>query len=171
MKNRKKFIGIVLLIVVLALGIAYAATTIDLTITGSASASFSDLNHKVAFTGTTTESGSGTIDAAATNGATSATLKVSGLTTKGDKATAIFEVKNSSVELESAIAVATATISNTEYFKITTSIPDDGKVLSPEEVTNVTVVVELLKSPVADITATIDVDLTATAQVATQTTN
>ena len=167
MKNRKKIIGIVLLIVVLALGIAYAATTIGLNITGSATAKFGTENHKVAFTGTTTESGSGTIDAAATNGATSATLNISGLTTKGETATATFEVLNSSTELASGLSVTASSIENAEYFKITTSIPDDGKVLTPNEKTNVTVTVELLKSPVEDVTGNINVELTATAQLAT----
>lgn len=167
MKNRKKFIGIVLLIVVLALGIAYAATTIGLNITGSATANFGANNHKVSFTGETSKSGDGTIEATATEGSTNATFNVSGLTTTGETATATFKVLNSSAELESAIKVDAESIEKPEYFKITTSIPEDGKVLSPNEKTDVTVTIELLKSPVSDVTGTINVNLTATAQLAT----
>ena len=167
MKNKKTFVGIALLIVVLILGIAYAATTVNLQINGTASANFSDANYKVAFTGETTKGSVGTVEATAKAEATSATLNVSGLTKGGEVATATFKVKNYGTEFDSTLAVTTSQLTgeNKDYFAITTSIPEDGKVLSANEETIVTVSVELVKAPISEVSATIDVDLTATAQV------
>lgn len=171
MKNKKTFVGIALLMVVLVLGIAYAVTTIDLTITGSASANFAEANHKVAFTGVTNKSGKGTIEATATPEAINATLNVSGLTATGDTATATFEVKNFSKELASDIAVTTETLvgTNPEYFSVEASV--DKTSLEKNDTATVTVTVGLVKTPVTAVTATINVGLTATAKVAGNTVN
>ena len=163
MKNKKTFVGIALLILVLVLGIAYAATTINLTITGNASANFSAANYKVAFTGETSQSGPGTIVPSATPEATEATLQVSGLTTKDEVATATFKVKNYSSELASEIDV-TAVNTDTEYFNVEAEL--DKTSLEKDGEATVTVTVALLKTPVSEVTTTIDVDLTATAKVA-----
>ena len=163
MKNKKTFVGIALLIVVLVLGIAYAATTINLTITGNASANFTDANYKVAFTGVTSQSGKGTIEPSATAEATTATLNVSGLTTKDEVATATFKVKNYSSELASDIVVTTHG-TDTEYFEVNAEL--GAASLNAGDETDVTVTVKLLKTPISEVTTTIDVALTATAKVA-----
>ena len=168
MKNKKTFVGIALLIVVLVLGIAYATTTINLTITGNASANFSAANYQVAFTGETSQSGAGTIVPSAALKDTEATLQVSGLTTKDEVATATFKVKNYSSELASNIAV-TAVNTDTEYFNVEATL--DKASLEKDEEATVTVTVTLLKTPVSEVKTTIDVDLTATAKVAGNTVN
>lgn len=166
MKNKKTFVGIALLIVVLVLGIAYATTTINLTITGKASANFDPENYKVAFTGVTTKSGDGTVEATAAERATTATLNVSGLTTTGDTAVATFEVQNYSSELASDIAVTTEELTgeNAGYFTIDAEL--DKTTLEKEGKAIVTVTVELAKTPIEAVEATINVILTATAKVA-----
>lgn len=170
-----EFVGIALLIVVLVLGIAYAVTTINLTITGKASANFADANHQVAFTGVTDTNNGGKADVIITPNATAkaidATLNVSGLTATGDTATATFEIENFSKELASEIAVTTETLTGTnpEYFSIDASV--DKTSLEKGDKATVTVTVTLAKTPVAEVKADINVALTATAKVAGNTVN
>ena len=160
-EKQKTFVGIALLIVVLVLGIAYAATTINLSITGTATANFADGNYKVAFTGTSTTEGKGTIEALVDEEATSATLNVSGLTTKDEVATAKFTVKNYSSELASDIVVTTQD-TDTEYFDVAAVLDETSLDAGGE--TTVTVTVKLLKTPISEVTTTINVGLTATAK-------
>lgn len=169
MRNRKTFIGIVLLIVVLLLGIAYAAITENLTITGTAKATTSDDNFKVVFTGETTPATTTDgVTATATADTTSATLNVEGLTTGGQTKSATFKVKNTSDELKAKLEVTTSQLTgaNAGFFEVTTSIADTDATLEPSGETDVTVTVELVKTPIEEVSATIDVQLTATAVLA-----
>ena len=163
MKNKKTFVGIALLIVVLVLGIAYAAITDTLTIDGSAIAGVVDANFKVAFTGNTEVTNDAVAIAEAVDGEKTAELNVTGLKAAGETVTAKFEVDNTSNGLNADLAVAHVN-DNTEYFEVTTSVENaniavDGK-------TNVVVTVKLLKTPIEQQEANIDVTLTATAVVA-----
>lgn len=162
MKNKKLLLGIVLLIAVLVLGIAYAATTKTLTIGGTATAEVNTDNFKVKFvkdgnpTGLKNATGSVTDDL-------TATMNVSGLTAKGDTATATFAIKNESKDLSANLAVTTETIDN-NIFSIDAELADDSIVKNED--TTVTVTVTLNKTPVddtADLEGTIDIKLTATA--------
>lgn len=165
MKNKKTFVGIALLIVVLVLGIAYAAITGSLTITGTAKATANDDNFKVVFSGTPTADPGVT---ATITGDTTATMDVTGLTTTGDTKTATFTIENQSEELNALIAVnaETVTTNNAEFFSVTAEVAD-STALEPEGTTTVTVTVELIKTPVSDVTGSINVALTSTAVVAT----
>lgn len=162
MKNRKVLIGIVLLIVVLALGIGYAAITDSLTIAGTATATANAENFKVVFTGTTSGVSDG-VTATATNGATTATMDVTGLTTTGDTKTATFNIKNTSEELKALVDVSTETISNTEFFAIDATVANPTTALAPNAETTVTVKVTLVKTPIEAVTGTINVELGAEA--------
>ena len=158
MKNKKLFIGIVLLIAILVLGVAYAAITGTLKITGSASAIVSDSNFVVRFTDdeittdiqtvntSTADDTKPSITATKTNDL-NATINVNNLTAKGDYATATYTIENASEDL-SASLTATATNTNTEYFKVTTTgITDEAITIEKGNPVTITVKVELIKTP------------------------
>ena len=162
MNKKRTILGGAILVAVLMLGIGYAAiNSITLNITGSAKADPSDENFKVVFDRDVTPTTSDAGTTATITDDEAATMTVSGLTAKGDVATATYTIKNASPDLSANVEVTTNSISNTEYFKITSSL---GKAtLTNNDTTTVTVTVELLKTPVTDsVTGNIDVKLTAT---------
>lgn len=161
MKKRNTYVGLILLVAVLMLGIGYAAiTNITLNITGSAKAVVSDENFKVRFTGTPTVSDEDVVTATITDDVT-ATINVESLVAKGDKVTATYTIENASDDLSASIAVPTVENSNDEYFSVTTDMTDAVTVAS-KGTTTVTVTVELIKTPIeADETTDITVSLVA----------
>lgn len=180
MKKRKTFVGVALLVAVLMLGIGYAAiSNIDLKITGSASATPSDSNFKVKFTGTP-ETDATNVSSASTNATVTAsvtddlnaTIDVSGLTTTGDYVTATYTILNDSPELAATLAVGeitkavktSAATDSTDYFNVTATLKDTE--IAATKTTTVTVKVELTKTPVEDKAITITVPITATAKAA-----
>ena len=162
MKNKKTFVGIALLMVVLVLGIAYATITDTLTIDGTATVAADTGNFKVAFTGNTSVTGNGLATASATVGAKTATLNVTGLKVAGETVTATYEVDNTSNGLKAALEVA-HTNNNETYFDVQTSVTPAN--IDVDGRATVEVVVTLLKTPIVEQTADIDVTLTATAVV------
>ena len=162
MKNKKTFVGIALLMVVLVLGIAYANMTNTLTIDGTATVTADAGNFNVAFTGKTSVTGDGLATASATDGAKTAELDVTGLKIAGETVTATYEVDNTSKGLNAALEVA-HTNDNTDYFDVQTSVTPANIDVDGEA--TVKVVVTLLKTPIVNQTANIDVTLTATAVV------
>ena len=95
MKNKKTFVGIALLILVLVLGIGYAAITGSLTIGGTAKATTDDDNFKVVFTGIPVVSESKYATASITDGI-NAKIDVTGLTQKGQYVTVTYDIVNNS---------------------------------------------------------------------------
>lgn len=160
MKRRNTYVGLILLLAVLMLGIGYAAmSNITLNIGGSASAIVEDENFKVKFTGTP-EVSSSDVTATITDDH-NATLNVTGLSAKGDKVTATYTIENASEDLSASVAVPTITNSNEDYFTVTTDM-SASQTLAAGGNTTVTVTVELVKTPVdADQTADIKVSLVA----------
>lgn len=160
MKRRNTYVGLILLLAVLMLGIGYAAmSNITLNIGGSASAIVEDENFKVKFTGTP-EVSSSDVTATITDDH-NATLNVTGLSAKGDKVTATYTIENASEDLSASVAVPTITNSNEDYFTVTTDM-STSQTLAAGGNTTVTVTVELVKTPVdADQTADIKVSLVA----------
>lgn len=161
MKNKRILIVTVLLIAVLLLGIGYAAiSNINLNINGTASATISDANFKVKFTGTPTVSDATKVTAAVTDDL-NATIDVTGLTAKGDKATATYTILNDSPDLGATLTATTSlTGTNADYFNVTYAFANES--LAKGEDTTITVTVELLKTPVeSDVTATVGVTITA----------
>ena len=170
MKNKKTFVGIALLILVLVLGIGYAAISKNLTIDGSATVTATNDNFKVAFTGETSVTGTDLATASATKGAIEGTLSVTGLKKAGDEVTAKYEVDNQSNGLNANLAVSHEVKNDTEhYFSVTSSVEDSS--IAVGDTTNVVVTVKLLKTPVENQTADIDVTLVATADVANTASN
>lgn len=149
MRRKKTYVGLVLLLAVLMLGIGYAAiTNIDLLISGTAKAVVSDENFKVKFTGTPTVSDEDIVTATITDDH-NATITVDSLTAKGDSVTATYTILNDSEDLTASITKPSITNDNEEYFTVTTDWADAKEVAAKGE-TTVTVTVELIKTPITD---------------------
>lgn len=161
MKSRKTFVSVFLVLAVLFLGVGYAAiSNITLKISGNLTATASDENFKVAFTDTKVVISDSKITGEKTDDL-NAKIAVTGLTAKGEKVTATYEIENKSADLSASIAVPAITNSNEEYFKVTTDWAEAKTVASKGKVT-VTVTVELIKTPIGeDESATVNVSLVA----------
>ena len=156
MRKTNKIILFTLIIVVLLLGVGYAAIqNVTLNITGTAAADPSQSNFKVMFTGTPVVSDSNYVTATITDD-TKATLNVSGLTTKGQTVTVEYLVQNISTDLSSDLAVSVVN-SNTEYFRITSELAKTS--LTAGEVTTLTLTIELIKTPLTEVSSTIGTQL------------
>ena len=148
------------------MGVGYAAISgVTLQIGGTAGATGNTDNFIVKFTNATkgdkcTKAEIVTSDA----NSRTATMEVSGLATAGDTATATFEVKNESPELNAILSVTTKEMTGTdaEYFDVDATIADNDTSMAPNATRNVTVTVKLNKTVVEDKTATISVILSAT---------
>ena len=162
MKRRNTYVGAVLLLAVLMLGIGYAAmSNITLNINGSASATVEDENFKVKFTGTPTVSNATNVVAEVEEDH-KASITVTGLTAKGDSETATYTIENASEDLSAELAIPSISNDNTEYFKVTTDM-DAAKTITAGTTTTVTVTVELVKTPIeSNQKANIDINIDAT---------
>jgi len=159
MKQPKTFLLLSVVVAVLVLGIAYAAiSSVTLNVNGNVTASPSDANFKVAFTKQTSTSGAGTIQASAEG--LNGTLTVTGLTTVGQEATAIYNIENTSDDIVAKLTV-NPSWANKEYFDVTATLGTDT-LPAVNGATTLTVVVRLKKSPItADVTTTVNVAVTA----------
>lgn len=162
MDNKKKVIGIVVIVAILAIGIGYAAiSTIPLKISGTAGATTKQENFVVRFEGTPTAEKGENVDATATANASitddlNAKLEVAGLTAKGDTVTAKYTIKNASPDLTAKLTVNDPVVENTTYFKATkkvTGLAEDNTMeLIKDGTAVVELTVELIKTPVTDET-------------------
>lgn len=162
-KSTKTIVGVVLLLAIVLVAVGYAAmTAVTLNINGTAQAEAKQSNFSVKFSGTPTKEGDGTITAAVTDD-THATIEVTGLSAKGQKASATYTIQNTSADLSAALS-ATVTNSNEGYFKVTKEIAEPSTLVKGGT-TTITVTVELLKTPVdeeeAALKSTIGVTITA----------
>ena len=156
MRKTNKIIISVVIIIFLILGIGYAAIqNVTLNIAGTASADASQSNFKVMFTGTPVVSDSSLVTASITDD-TNATINVRGLTTKGETLTAEYMVQNVSTDLSADLSVATVN-SNAEYFRITSELAKTS--LTAGEVTTLTLTIELIKTPLTEVSSTIGTQL------------
>ena len=164
MGKNTKIVGGVLLITIILVAVAYAAiTNVELNINGVGSAQAKQENFKVEFIGTPSTSGKGTTTATInSDDKTQGSVNVTGLTAKGDEATATYTVKNLSSDI-SADLTAEATSSNQTYFEVICSL--EKTTLKAQEETTLKVTVRLLKTPIdetkEDLNSDIDVTLTA----------
>ncbi len=172
-------LGMALIIVVLMLGIGYAAlTTTNLFVTGNVNVTKNDNNFKVSYdrdkVPTVSDSAKAT---AAYTDEKNATLSVTGLVVKGDKVTATYTIHNESTDLLANLAKENITVTDantaettdnglddTQYFQVTSEI--GASQIGAGESTTVTVTVELLKTPIQNVGVTINVPFTATAEEA-----
>ena len=159
-----KIAGILLIATIILIAIGYAAiTNVELKISGTGNAQANKDNFIVEFIGIPTTGGKGktqaTID---TKDATKGNMTVSGLTAKGDTATATYTVKNQSQDL-SADLTAKATSSNESYFETMCTV--EKTTLKAQEETTLTVTIKLLKTPIdetkEDLTSNIGVSIIA----------
>lgn len=162
-QNKKTLqIVLIVLIAVLTIGIGYASiSAVNLIINGSATANPNDNNFKVKFLNE--DRVTPMIEGAPTNTVsvdsdTTASFTVTTLNGAGQSVTATYRVKNVSSGIGASINL-NLTNSNPEYFKVTEHIVKDK--LQAGEETTVTVVVEMLKTPIesavsTNITATLE---------------
>ncbi len=152
MKSKKGLIGLIVVIAVLVLGIGYAViSSVNLTVTGTASAAERDLDVVIS-AATPTEAP--TIGAVSNPVDKNATFTVTGLTNTTDSRTITYTVSNrdevaADVYLESASNIVFATAANEAYYDVTTSITGSAnKITVPAGGTNTfTVTVKLKKVP------------------------
>ena len=159
MSKTSKIILITIIMTSILLGLGYAAIqNITLNIAGTAVADPNQSNFKVKFTGTPAVSDSTYVTANIT-GDTTATINVNGLTKKGQKVTATYEISNLSSDLSSDLNVAVSN-SNTEYFFVSSKLEKTS--LTAGEKTTVLVTVELTKTPIdGDVSSNIGVTMNA----------
>lgn len=160
MKKRVGILGILIAILMMAIGYA-AATTIPLVITGTGTVSENPNGYEVKFIEVSNMTGDGTKNATIIDD-THATINVSGLQKTGEKASFTYVVKNTSSEAINAI-LNTPTISNDNetYFKVTATV-NSPTTLAVGETTTITVVVEAIKTPLGnDQTSNITVTVNA----------
>ena len=171
MKKKRTLTVVAAVLAVLMLGVGYAAVANDLLyITdASASASPSDANFVVQFDEDTDVVAGNNVTADYTD-ATNATFAVSGLTAKGQTASATYTIKNSSSDLSANLTAAIGTMTNgatgTEddksYFDVSYSFA--APTISAGGNTTLTVTVTMLKTPVSeDVSVTFPVTITASA--------
>lgn len=160
MKNQRT-VGILLILVIISLlGVGYAMKTKDLKIEGTAKATADDNNFIVRFKEGVEPTVTGGAVATRKDDIT-ATISVEGLTKVGDTATATYKIENKSKAIDANIT-AVVTNDNETFFEVTTSIDGNGTSLESDAETDVTVTVKLVKTPIEDKTANINVVLTAT---------
>ena len=151
MSKTSKIILVTIIATCILLGLGYAAIqNITLNVIGTVAADPNQANFKVGFVGTPKVSDSTYVSAGITN-STNATINVSGLTTKGQKVTATYNIKNDSKDLSSDLSVK-ATSSNTEYFVVSSRLNKSSLVAGEE--TTVTVTVELSKTLIENSAST-----------------
>ena len=160
MKQKRTFIAVLLVIAVLALGVAFAATNYNMTITGNAAATASDKNFNVAFTnGQKTDANEANADDGQTITVSdivaankAASFKVTGMSTVGDSVEVTFTITNP----ESAtLAAQLGALDVTDVEdKFTCSAVYAGEtLLQPGDSTTVVVTVTLDETVTADINA------------------
>ncbi len=158
MRNTNRVVGGVVLLAIIMMAIAYAAiTNVTLNIKGTGDAQANKDNFIVEFIGEPTTGGKGTTVATIDKSKrTEGTIEVTGLTAKGDTATATYTVQNSSQDL-SADLTAKATSSNEDYFEVRCKI--DDTTLKAGATTELTVTVELLKTPIDETKENLNADI------------
>lgn len=164
MSKKNAVIAIILVIAILLIAIGFAAiSTLKLNISGQAQATPNQSNFSVEFTGEPAVSEPDKVTANIDEmNKLQATMNVTGLTSKGDTATATYTIENKSTDLLASLTAET-TNSNTEYFTVSYDITEPS--IGAGENTTIKVTVELIKTPVSsDESSTIGVTVTAEPQ-------
>jgi len=155
MKSRKTLMTLGVIVAVLILGVGYATiSNIELNINGTAAATASDDNFKVAFDSTVTPTKSEKTTDATISDDSTAVMTVEGLTTSGETATATYTIKNSSDDLSASLTAAVTQVAGdyAEYFEVTTDM-NTATTVAAGNSTTITVTVKLKKTPAKDIEA------------------
>lgn len=163
MKQQKMILLLVLiamvLIIFLTAGIGYASVTGNgLEIHDDFICTPEQGNFRVKFTGKPKYTGNGRAILKIT-GPTTATMDVEGLKKAGDSITASFAIENTSDDI-SAKLTRSVSNSNNKYFKVTATLKDD-KLKPRGEKTILIINVELIKTPVEEVTTNLSVSVVA----------
>ena len=174
MKRRRNLVLAILLVAAMALSIGYAAVSDVLTITGNANVEESEaqdaFNLDVYFSAA--EAGRYVTDVTLAEGVKNtagvvddnndeATFEVNTLRGAGDWAEFTFTIKNAG-DLDATMAAATWANGNADYFDIATEWPE-GTELKAGKTLTYKVTVTLKETPTTKLSASFNVDLTATA--------
>ena len=152
MKNKKTFIGVIVLLAVLMLGIGYAAlTNITLNINGSATGTPDGSNFLVDFSDDTSKivvdkskANANVVVVAEKTGELAAKLDVSNLTSKGESVTVSYTIENNSEDLSANLSLSPASYKDSN-FEINVVLGNDS--IAKGESTTITVTATLLVTP------------------------
>lgn len=161
MKNRRSFLILTLLVLVLFLGVGYAVvSSVGLEIGGTADVQGADL--KVSFNGNTEVSNEQKVTATAVDNSLSATIEVKNLELN-EVVTATYYIKNTETDVDASVVVSNIENNKTDFFEVFTDVDATAKTIEAGGVDSVTVTVKLIKTPIDedDSSATIKVILTA----------
>ena len=160
MKKRVGILGILIAILMMAVGYA-VATTVPLVITGTGTVSENPNGYEVKFIEVSNMTGDGTKSATIIDD-THATISVSNLQKTGEKATFTYVVKNTSSEaINAVLATPAITNDNETYFKVTATV-NSPTTIAVGETTTITVEVEAIKTPLGnDQTSNITITVNA----------
>jgi len=156
MRERRVFMMLGIVLAVFTLGLAYAAISTNLEITGNVTGTFDSNNFQVKFskvsavTGTNGVNVSGSTATIVSGNETMGTFSFTGFTTRGQTQSATWTISNENeAQLYALIEITTASEVNSENFKATIDLADD--VIAPNETTTATVTVECIKTPEGDV--------------------
>ena len=160
--NRKKTLyGLGLLVLILVLGVGYAAVSeVTLNIDGSATVASEAL--KVSFNGVTDTEDDGKVVASSTDNSLNASIQVTNLTLN-EAVSATYTIKNQETDVDANVIKKQISNDKPEFFEVTTSVDDSAETITAGGTGTVTVTVRLIKTPIetSDSTANIQIDLTA----------
>jgi len=156
MRERRVFMLLGIVLAVFALGLAYAAVSTNLEITGNATGNFDPSNFQVIFSEVSGVTGTNGVNTAGSTASinsadpTKGTFSFTGFTTKGQTQSATWTISNdNNAELYAHIEINTDTEINKEHFRTTVELADD--VIAPNETTTVTVTAECIKTPEGNV--------------------
>ena len=176
MFKRKNGVLAFLLVAVMLLGVGFAALSDDLAISGSAAAVVEGeegtttpaeqlFDESIGFTaaevGTCSTGVTITPDATTYSYVDAVSFTATGFVKEGDTAKVTYTISNKHPDLGAEIPVPAVTNANPTYFNVTTDWGTGAKqIAAVNGSTTVTVTVELIKAPIADQTASIDIEFT-----------
>jgi len=155
MRERRVFMMLGIVLAVLALGLAYAAVSTGLEITGNVTGTFDSNNFQVKFSKVSEVTGTNGVNVSGSTAKISSdptigTFNFTGFTKIGQTQSATWTISNANeAGLYALIEITTATEFNSEYFKATCDLEWDA--IAPNETTTVTVTVECIKTPEGNV--------------------
>lgn len=166
MKQPKTFLLLSVVVAVLLLGIAYAAiSSVTFNVTGNATATADQGNFKVVFTEAKVNKVKGAADGTATieTSAKDAKVTLDGFTTLGDKVEVVLTIANTSDDIFALLSLTKAELTGNDkgYFYMSNPTFSSNYIAPVDGTATLTFTVELVKTPMEDLTANIDISFVA----------
>lgn len=161
MNSKKSLYVLGMLVLVLLLGVGYAAvSTVTLNIDGTATVASEAL--KVFFNGQTEVSDGEKVVASSVDDSLNASIAVTDLKLN-EVVTATYTIKNEETDVNASVIKSSITNDKEEFFEVTTSVDSSAATINAGSTGKVTVTIKLIKTPVEeeDSTANIQIDLNA----------